>query len=132
MGPVGGPPPLRPPPFGPLTAPVMDWQPLPVGRPITVIPDADPIMSLECLRKMLEAYLEEHYYAAASGVMGIDSNTPPQPKPDYCSNFGLVMATWEIQNGKSQAAEPEGFKQRIAEFKAWCPFQATPINDVTE
>jgi hypothetical protein len=105
-----------------------------VGGPLTVIPDADPMFTNECLRKILEAYFEEHYYATASAVMGIDSNTPPQPKADHCSNFGLVMANWEITNGKAQAKDKGGdFKQRVAAFKAWSPFLAAPVtNTVVE
>jgi hypothetical protein len=101
-----------------------------VGGPLTVIPDADPVFTNECLRKTLEAYFEEHYYAASASVMGIDSDTPPQPKGDYCSNFGLVMANWEITYGKSQAKDEDNFKQRVAEFKARSSFLAAPVNNV--
>lgn len=117
-------------PFGPSRAPVIER----VGGPLTVIPDADPMFTNECLRKILEAYFEEHYYATAASVMGIDSNTPPQPKTgnpktDHCSNFGLVMANWEINYGKSQANDEGDFKQRVAEYKAWSPFRAAPVTN---
>lgn len=103
-----------------------------VGAPVTVIPDADPMFTDECLRKILQAYFEEHYYATAASLMDLESNTPPQPKADHCSNFGIVMANWEINNGKSKA-ELNDFKQRVAEFKAWSPLTGTPTyNTVVE
>jgi hypothetical protein len=126
MGPFGGLPPLMP-----FVTPVFDWQPPPVRGPLAVIPDADPIFSPECLWKAMKAYLDEHYYTAVGGLMGLDSNTPPQPKADYCSNFGLAMAQWEIKNDKAKAEKEADFKQRVAEFKAWSPFMAAPVNDVT-
>jgi hypothetical protein len=136
-GGTGGPPPFGggeggPPPFwGFKSDPFRSRAPVfeRVGAPRTVIPDADPIFTFECFRKILEAYFEEHYYAAAASAMDINPNTPPQPKGDFCSNFGLVMATWEIENGKAQAGDKgDDFMQRVAEFKAWSPFLSEPVD----
>ena len=116
-------------PFKPSRAPVTPrglpdiWAPPPVA-------DLDPIFTTECLRKALEAYGEERYYQTGASVMGLDSNTPPQPKTgdprtDHCSNFGIVMAQWELSLNLKQVSKEE-FKQRVAAFKSAAPFLIDP------
>jgi hypothetical protein len=85
-----------------------------------------PILTTRCLEAIWRTYFDEHYYALGAQVADLDgSSTPPKPKlktePDYhpCANFGIVLAQYELENGKEAATDRNQLMERIADLKAY-------------
>lgn len=76
----------------------------------------DPILDSECLRKAYLAYAQEWAWKRASDVTGKD--TPTMPGEGYCDTFGVALAQFEMENGESDPSGIDGFRDRVARFKA--------------